>query len=115
MARADTDTARLSDAIVGRAPTRPSRGYFAEPALEHELNWGGIEIVQLPPTDAANGDQVGGLKHAQVLHDAEARHVRQRRIQLAERLSVPLEEAIQQEPSVAIAKRFEDELHASPR
>ena len=33
---------------------------------------------------------------------------------LAERLSVR-EEAIQQETSVAIAKRFEDELHASPR
>lgn len=90
-------------------------GVLAEPALEYELNWCGIEVVQLPPAHAANGDQVGGLQHAQVLHHAEPRHVRQRRVELAERLAVPLEEAIQQQPSVAIAKRFEDELHASSR
>ena len=43
------------------------------------------------------------LQHAQVLHDPEARHLRQVLAQLTERLAIALEEPVEQDPPTGSA------------
>jgi hypothetical protein len=66
--------------------------------------------VELAAAIPARGDEVRILEHAQVLHDAESAHVRQRRLQLAQRLTVSLSQPIQQCAPMRVRERPEDRL-----
>ena len=62
--------------------------------------------MALPP-DLAARDEVRRLEDAEVLHDAEPRHGRQRRLQLTERLAIALEEPVEQRPAAGVGQRAE--------
>jgi hypothetical protein len=56
----------------------------------------------LLPASPAGEDQARRLEDRQVAHDPKARHLRQVRLELEERLAVALEELIQQQPPAAV-------------
>ena len=85
-------------------------GIAADPSVRDEADRQGVEEVELVSAVAAGGNEMRILEHSQVLHDAEAGHLRQHRLQLAERLAVPLSEPIQQRAPMLIGKRFERRL-----
>ena len=70
--------------------------------------------MQLLPATAAGDDEPGLLEHAQMLHDAEARHL-DLRLELAERAAVMLEEPVEQEAPCRIGECLEDPVVVHPR
>jgi hypothetical protein len=67
--------------------------------------------VALLAADLLGRHEVGRLQHAQVLHDPESRHLRQRRAQLTERLAIALEEPVEQDPPTWVGECPEDRGH----
>ena len=78
-----------------------------QPPVVDAADGNGIEVVVALPSDLAARDQVGPLEDAEVLHDAEPRHRRQRRLQLSQRLAITLEEPVEQRPATGIGQRAE--------
>ena len=66
----------------------------------------GVEKVQLLAARPARDDEAGSLEHAQVLHDAEARHL-QLRLELAERAAVTREEPVEEMTAGRVSQRPE--------
>ena len=58
-------------------------------------------------TDLAAGHEAGRLEDAEVLHDAEPRHLRQRRLEVSQRLAITLEEPVEQRPPAGVGQRAE--------
>jgi hypothetical protein len=77
-----------------------------------EPDGNGVEVVELASAVTAGRDQVGPFQDVEVAHDAEAGHRRQVGTQLADRLRVSLEEAIEQQPAARIGQRAEHKLHS---
>ena len=69
--------------------------------------------MELLPATADGGDEVGRLEHGQVLAHGLPGHV-QSRAELAQRLAVPLVEAVEQEPPARIGQRPEGSVHLVP-
>ncbi len=82
-------------------------GVAADPSVGDEPDGDRVEEVELPPAVPARGDEVRILEHAKVLHDAEAGHLRERRLQLAERLAIALPEPVEQHAPVRVGERPE--------
>src|SRR5437763_6819006 len=83
-------------------------GVLVDPAVVDEPDRYRIEEVQLLPPGAPGDDQPGVLEDAQVLHDAEAAHLRYLGLQFAERAAVTLEEPVEQQSPGRIGQRLED-------
>src|SRR5438132_10660346 len=47
-----------------------------------------------------------------MLHHAESGHLRQRCLELGERVAISIEEPVEEEPPVRVAERLEDRFHA---
>ena len=92
------------------APTT-GLGELADPAIGDEADRDGVEVVVLLAADPAGLDQAGRLEHVEMAHDAEPGHPRQRRRQLAERLSVAIEQPVEEQPPARIAESPEDRRH----
>ena len=75
-----------------------------------ETDGDGVQEMQLATAGAAGRDEICRLQHTQVLHDAEAGHSRQGRLQLLQRLAVALEEPIEEDPPVDVGQRPEGRL-----
>src|SRR5207244_94543 len=95
--------ARLQGEQAGRDSTR----VLVEPAVVEPANRDGIEEVMLLPADPTGGHEAGGLEDAQVLHRTESGHLRQRLLELRERLAIALMESIEQESPGWIRQRPE--------
>jgi hypothetical protein len=67
--------------------------------------------VELVPSVAARRDQPCILEDPQVLHDAEAGHGRQHRLELAQRLAIALAEPVEQPAPIRVGQRPEDGFH----
>ncbi|HEX5940587.1 MAG TPA: hypothetical protein VFZ12_09515 [Dehalococcoidia bacterium] len=67
--------------------------------------------MQLLAAAAARGDEAGVFQHAQVLHHAEASHLRQLCLELGQGLAVALVESVEQQPPVASCEGAEDLVH----
>jgi len=70
----------------------------------------GVEEVQLLAAALAGLDQARLLQHPQMLHHTEACH-RQSPLELAQGLSVALEERVEQATASGIGKRLEHLVH----
>jgi hypothetical protein len=90
-------------------------GVLADPAVVHEPDRDGVEVMPFLPALAPGRDERRRLQDAQVPHHPEPRHLRQVRAQLTERLAIALEEPIQQEPAARVAQRPEDRGHGIDR
>ena len=71
--------------------------------------------MELSAPIAAGDHEVRVLEHSQVLHDAKASHLRQRRLELAQRLTVPLPQTIEQPAPMRIGESPEDRLQSFHR
>jgi hypothetical protein len=69
-----------------------------------------VQEMQLLATLAPGRDQPRPLEHPQVLHDAEAGH-RQALLERAQRLTVLLEQLVQQAAPGRVGKRLEHRVH----
>jgi len=94
---------------VGHAG-HPWLGILADPSVVNEADGDRVEEVQLPAPGAAGRDQVRRFQDAQMLHDAEAGHLRQCRLQRLQRLAVALEEPIEEDPPTGVGQRPEGRL-----
>ena len=65
-----------------------------------------VQEVQLLPARPAHDDETRVFEHAQVLHDAEARHL-QLGLELGERAAVTRKEQVEQEATRPIGERLE--------
>ena len=70
-----------------------------QPPVVDPSDGDGVEVVVALPPDLAARDEVRPFEDAEVLHDAEPRHLRQHRLQLSQRLAVTLEEPVEQRPA----------------
>jgi hypothetical protein len=66
-------------------------------------------------TDPAGLDQAGRLEHVEMAHDSEPGHPGKSRRELAERLSVAIEQPVEEQPPARIAERPEDGRHVVHR
>ena len=80
-------------------------GVAADPPVRDEADRHGIEEVELATAVAAGEHEVRILEHPQVLHDAEASHLRQCRLELAQRLAVSFAKPIEQRAPMRIGER----------
>ena len=78
-----------------------------EPPVMDPADRHGVEVVVPLATDLAAGHEAGRLQDAQVLHDAEPAHLRQRRLQVSQRLAITLEEPVEQRPPAGVGQRAE--------
>ena len=83
-------------------------GELADPAVVHETDRHRVEEMALLATDLDGRHEAGLLEDPQVLHDPEARHVRQVPAQLPKRLAIALEEPVEQHPPIGIGQCPED-------
>jgi hypothetical protein len=81
-------------------------GVLVDPPVVDQPDRHGIQEVQLFPARPARHDEVRIFEDAQVLHDAEARHV-QLRLELRERAAVTHKEPIEQEATRRVGERLE--------
>ena len=88
---------------VGHA-AHPWLGVLADPSVMDKADGDRIEEVQLATPGATACDQVRRFQDAQMLHDAEAGHPRQRRLELLQRLAVAHEEPIEEEPPAGVGQ-----------
>jgi hypothetical protein len=79
---------------------------LVDPPVVDEPDRHRVQEVQLLPPRPARDHEARVLQHAQVLHDAEARH-RQLRLQLGQRAPVARVEPVEQEPPGGIRERLE--------
>ena len=86
-------------------------GELRDPAIVGQTDRHRVEEVALLATDLLGRHEIRRLEHAQVLHDPEPRHLRQRLAQLAERLAIALEEPIEEHPSTRVGEGPEDRGH----
>ncbi len=89
-------------------------GELADPAVVDQTDRHRVEVVALLAADLDGRHEIRLLQHAQVLHDPEARHVRQVLAQLPERLAIALEEPIEQDPPIGIGEGPEGRRHGGP-
>jgi hypothetical protein len=68
-------------------------------------------MVELLAALASCRHEAGALEYAQVFHDAEAGHLRQVYLQLAERLAITLVEPVEEQPATGVGKGLENLLH----
>src|SRR3954462_8808703 len=87
----------LQLALEIRERRHSALGELVDPSVVDEPDGHGVEVVELFPSDLPRDDETGVLEDAEVLHDAEARHL-QLGLQLRERAAVTLEEPVEQEP-----------------
>jgi hypothetical protein len=81
-------------------------GVFVDPSVVNQADGYRIEEVVLLPPRPSRDDEPCLFEDAQVLHDAEARHL-QLRLELRERAAVALEEPVEQEATRRIGKCLE--------
>jgi hypothetical protein len=86
-------------------------GELADPAVVDESDRDRVEEVALLAPLAPGRDQARLLEHAEVPHDAEPRHRRQVRAQLAERLAIALEEPVEEQAPARVAEGPERRRH----
>src|ERR1700758_2124276 len=68
---------------------------LVDPAVVDEPDRNRVQVVQLGPALAARIHEPRLLEHAEVLHDAESRHL-ELRLELRERAAVALEEPVEE-------------------
>ena len=78
-----------------------------QPPVVDPADGHGVEVVVALPSDLAARDEVRPFEDAEVLHDAEPRHLRQGRLQLSQRLAITLEEPVEQRPAAGVGQRPE--------
>src|SRR5687767_9723506 len=88
----------------------PGLGVLAHPAVVDEPDRNRIQEVELLAAPAPRRDQPRLLEHPQVLHDGETRH-RQPALERAQRLSVALEERVEQTASRGVREGLEHGVH----
>ena len=81
-------------------------GVLVDPPVVDQPDRHRVEKVQLLPARPPRDDETGLLEHAQVLHDAEARHL-QLGLQLGERAAVTHEEPVEQEATGRVGECLE--------
>jgi hypothetical protein len=72
----------------------------------------GVQEVELLAAASFRNHQARVLEHAEMLHDAEARH-RQAPLEGGQALAVGLEELVEQAPSGRVGQRPEDLVHGA--
>ena len=73
-----------------------------------------VQEVPFLATSLEGGHEPCLFQDAQVLHDPEARHLRQVPAQLTERLAIALVKPVEQHAAIGIAECPEDHRHADP-
>ena len=81
---------------------------FADPPFVDALDRNGVEIVQFVPSNATHHHEMRLFEYPQVLHHPEPGHVRETCRQVRQRLSVVLEQRIQDDATTRIGKRLKD-------
>ena len=76
------------------------------PAVVNQPDRDGVEEVQLLAPRPARDDEAGAFEDAQVLHDAEARHL-QLRLELGERAAVTRKEPVEEVTAGRVSQRSE--------
>ena len=97
-----------------RHPPDDRFGELADPPIGDEPDRDGVEVVVLLAADAAGLDQAGLLEDIEVAHHAEARHRGQGRRELAEGLSVAIEQPVEEQAPARITESPEDRRQCRP-
>ena len=114
---ADVDLEQVAGSIHGRSfelkfearqCTDPGLRVLANPAVVDQSDGDRIEVMQSFAADFATGDQARGFEEAQVLHNPEASHAGKAGGELAKRLPVLGEQAVEQQSPARVAERLED-------
>lgn len=95
----------------GLEPPIPRLGVRSEPVVD-ALQWSRVEIVEALAPGASDPDEADTPKRVEVLRHGLARH-RQAHRELTERLSRPIPQAIQQNPSRRVGDGLEDGFHSA--
>ena len=86
-------------------------GELADPAVRDEADRDGVEVVMLLAADLPRLDQAGRREDVEMTHDAEPGHPGKSRRELAEGLSVAIEQPVEEQPPARIADSPEDRRH----
>src|ERR1700730_18965718 len=85
---------------------------FSNPALLDFMDRDRVQVMQLLASLPLGDDKIGSLKHTEMLCDRLPAHV-QTLAELAEGLTVGLEQSVKQLPAAGIGERLEDVIHCS--
>jgi hypothetical protein len=91
----------------------PALRVLVYPSVVNQTNRHRVQEVQLLPARPARDDQAGIFEHAQVLHDAEARHL-QLRLEICERAAVTDKEPVEEEAARRVGECLEDAVVVHP-
>ena len=88
-------------------------GVLVDPPVVDQPDRDRIEEVQLLPAGPAREDEARLFQQAQVLHDADARHV-QLGFEFGQRAALTLEEQVEQEATGRVGQRLEHTVVVPP-